>query len=52
MTVLGVVVVAVGVSLVGSTAMAATLGLLCILAVIAVVALWQFLPPTDDEDGP
>ncbi|MCL2533265.1 MAG: hypothetical protein FWE39_03780 [Nocardiaceae bacterium] len=44
-TVTAVVVVAVAVSLAGSLPMAATLGVLCILAVIAVVVLWQVLPP-------
>lgn len=47
-TVTATVVVAVTVSLTGSFWMAATLGVLCILAVIAVVVLWQVLPPTDD----
>lgn len=47
-TVTALVVVAVAVSLAGSIWMAVTLGVLCILAVIAIVVLWQVLPPSGD----
>ncbi|WP_433608856.1 hypothetical protein [Prescottella agglutinans] len=47
-TTTALVVVAVAVSLAGSIGMAVTLGVLCILAVIAVVVLWQVLPPSGD----